>query len=82
MQINEINQYAKHHNKYMKNYDKNKESSYLKYWDVDNSSDWAMLQKLPVNNLEWIEYLSSYNKQYHKKTIMKNAMKDIFSKLM
>ena len=27
-------QYAKANNKYMKDYDKNKESSYLKYWDV------------------------------------------------
>ena len=29
-----IYQYAKANNKYMKDYDKNKESSYLKYWDV------------------------------------------------
>ena len=31
---NAIHQYAKANNKYMKDYDKNKESSYLKYWDV------------------------------------------------
>ena len=31
-----INRYAKGSNKYMKNYDKDKESSYLKYWDVTN----------------------------------------------
>ena len=36
----------------MKDYDKNKQSSYLKYWDKDNSSGGAMLQKLPGNNLE------------------------------
>ena len=32
---NAIYWYAKVNNKYIKNYDKNKES-YLNYWDVDN----------------------------------------------
>ena len=36
----------------MKAYDRNKESSYLKYWNVNNSYGWAMLQKLPVNKFE------------------------------
>ena len=34
----------------MKNYDKNKESIHLQYWDVNNLYGCAMSQKLPVNN--------------------------------
>ena len=39
-------------NKYMKDYYKNKESSYLKYWNVNNLYGWAMSEKLSVNNFE------------------------------
>ena len=50
-----IRRYGKAKNKYVKDYDKNKDSSYLSYWDVNNLQGWAMTQKLPSNNFEFIE---------------------------
>ena len=63
---NAIHRYAKANNKYMKDYDKNKESSYLKYWDFKNLYGWTMLQKLPVNNFEWIEDTFQFNEDIIK----------------
>ena len=34
----------------MLDYDKNKESPYLQYCDVNNLYEWEMSQKLPLNN--------------------------------
>ena len=58
--------YAKTNNKYMKYYDKNKESPYPNYWDVTNLYGWAMSQKLPVDSFEWIEETSQFNKDFIK----------------
>ena len=50
-----IYQYAKTRNKYIRDYDKNKESSCIQYWHVNNLYGWAMLQKLPINNFNLIK---------------------------
>ena len=36
----------------MKDYDEDKESSYLQFWDLNNLYGWTILQNLPVNNFE------------------------------
>ena len=48
-----IHRYAKANNKYMRNHDKNKESSYIQYLDTKNLYKWAMSQKLPVDDFKW-----------------------------
>ena len=54
----------------MKDYDKIKEPSYLKYWDVNNLYGSAMQQKPPVNNFEWMEdcpqFYKGFIKNYHE----------------
>ena len=61
----------------MKDYDKNKEFSFLQYWDLITLYGWAMSQKLPVNNFEGIKDTSQFNKDF-----IKGYLKDIFLKLM
>ena len=40
-------------NKYMKNYNKDKEESFLQYSDDNNLYGWVMSQKLLVNGFKW-----------------------------
>ena len=58
----------------MKYYDKNKEFSYLKYWDVNNLHSWAMLQQHRVSNFVWIEDTSQFNEDFIKIIMNKEAM--------
>ena len=43
----------------MKNY-----LQYLQCWDLNHFYCWAMSQKLPVNNIEWIEDTSQFNEDF------------------
>ena len=61
-----IHRYTKENNKYMENYDKNKESSYIQYLDANNLYGWAMSQKWPVNNFKWAEDVSRINEELIK----------------
>ena len=62
-----IYRYSKANNKYMIDYDKNKKSSYIQYWILNNLYGWAMSQKLPVDNIEWIKDTSQFNEDFIKK---------------
>ena len=44
--------YAEANNKYMKNYDKSNESSYIEYLDANDWYGWEMSQKLPVKGFK------------------------------
>ena len=52
--------YAKANNKYINNYDKSIESSYIEFLDANNFYGWAMSQKLPVNGFKWVEKKNNY----------------------
>ena len=59
-----INKYAKANKKYMKNYDKDMELSYLKYLVAKNLYGWAISKKPSVNGFEWVEDLSQFKEDF------------------
>ena len=76
-----IHRYAKTNNKYMKNYDKDMESSYLECLDANNLYGWTMYQKLSVNGFGWAEELSQFKEDVIKFILM-IVIRDIFLKWM
>ena len=61
-----IYRYAKANNKYMKSYDKNKESSYLEYVDTNNLYGFAICKKLSVDGFRWVDDLSTFTEDFIK----------------
>ena len=59
-----IHRFARANKKYMKGYDRNKESSYLKHWNANNLYGWEMSRKLPVDGFKWVENKSQFNKDF------------------
>ena len=64
-----IHRYAKANNKYMNNYGKSIDSSYLMYLDANNLFGWTMSQKLPVNGFRWVYDVSRFNEEFIKVTM-------------
>ena len=62
----EIHRYPKANNKYMKNYDKKKESLYLMCLDANNLYGWKMPQKWPGHGFKWTRSTSKFNKDFIK----------------
>ena len=78
-----IHRHAKANNKYMKNCDKNKESSYIQYLNANNLCGWAMSQKLPKNDFKWTndvteideKFIKNYDEDSHKGYILEVFLK-------
>ena len=77
-----IYRHTKANNKYMENYDENKEFSYIQYLDTNNLYGWAVSQKLPVNGFKWVEnneineeFIKNYNENNNKGYILKVDVK-------
>ena len=59
-----LQRYAKAHNKYMKDCDKKKKSSYIQYLDANNLYGKAMTEKLPVRGFRWMDDISKMDEDF------------------
>ena len=51
--------YSEANNKYMKNYDPEKKSTFIQYLDANNLYGWAMSQNLPTHGFKWMKDITS-----------------------
>ena len=70
-----VHRYAKANNRYMKDYDESKESSYIQYLDANNLHGAAMSEKLPLNGFKWVNDISGINEKFLKSYDKKNSDK-------
>ena len=61
-----ILRYTKANNKYMKDYNKDEEQSFLEYLDANNSHGTAMPEPLPVDDFKWIKDLFKIDRGFTK----------------
>ena len=61
-----MHRYVEANNKYMNNYDENKESSFLSYLDANNLYGCPIIKKLPVSSFKWIKNVSRTNEEFIK----------------
>ena len=64
--------YAEANNKYMVDYDRNKESSYFAHLVANNLYGWEVSQKLPVGGFKWVKNVSMIDEEcikvYHNES--------------
>ena len=61
--------YAKANNKYMSDYDPNKQSTIITYLDKDNLYGWSMSKYLPYSEFEWLKNFDKMLYQLMKKVM-------------
>ena len=57
---------AKANNKYMKDYNKDEEESFLQYNDANNLYGFAIIQPLPLDGFDWVRNLSKIDENFIK----------------
>ena len=66
--------YSKANNKYMKDFDENKESAYIQYFDANNLYGWSVSQPLPVSGFKWVKNKSNFTTDF---TLNCDAYRDV-----